>query len=135
MWRIAFILVLLALAGCSQNPDEQPKISDLAGTWIPISSSAVSATQFLRLSADHTFLATNFPGQSMSGQAKPLSGGGTWRLEPDHAAWIVELSYTQTAYGDRWTVYHPKSPYLLTSPLIDAEDNGIQAHRVEDLTR
>jgi hypothetical protein len=135
MWRITFISLLFVVAGCSQNPDEQPKMSDLVGTLIPISSSAVSSTQFLRLNADHTFFATNFLSQSMTGQATPLSGGEIWRLEPDYAAWIVDLTYTNTASGDRWNVYHQKPPYLLTAPLKDADDNGIQAHRVEDLSR
>ena len=135
MWLVAFISVAFILAGCSQNPDEQPKMSDLVGTWIPVSSSSVSSTQFLRLSADHTFFATNSPSQSMTGQATPLSGGGKWRLEQDYAGWLVDLSYTNTASGDRWKVYHRKTPFLLTAPLKDAQDNGIQAHRVEDLSK
>jgi hypothetical protein len=135
MWRISFILVLCALSGCIQNPDEQPKMADLVGTWIPASSSSISSTQFMRLSADHTFFATNFPSQSMSGQATPLSGGGTWSLEPNDAAWIIDLTYTNPAYRDKWTIRHRKPPYLLTAPLEEAEDEGIQAHRVEDLSR
>lgn len=134
---VLIIFQLLFIDGCSQNPDEKPKMSDLAGTWIPAYSTSVSSTQFLRLNADHTFYATNFPSQSMTGtgHATNLSGGGRWELEQDYAAWLVDLSYTNLGYGDRWNVYKRKPPYLLTASLVDAENNGIRAHRVEDFSR
>jgi hypothetical protein len=133
MWRIMLIPLLLTLSSCGSNPDEQPKMSDLVGTWIPVSSSSISSTQFLRLNADHTFVATNFPVSPSLGQVSTDSGSGTWTLEPKYAAWVVRLPLTKVG-GYEFTVYHRRSPFLLTAPIMD-DDIGIQAHRVEDLSR
>jgi hypothetical protein len=133
MWRTAFISLLFAVAGCGQNPDEQPKTSDLVGTWIPVSSSSVSSTQFLRLNADHTFFATNFPVSPRFGQTSTDSGSGAWTLEPKYAAWVINLTLREVG-SYQFNVYHRKSPFLLTAPIMD-DDLGIQAHRLEDLAR
>jgi hypothetical protein len=128
-----FVLLFVVLTGCDSNPEEKPQDSDLIGTWIPVSSSSISSTQYLRLNSDHTFFATNFPISPRLGEVSTDSGSGKWELEQSYAAWRVDVSFTKVG-GYQFTVHNRKRPFLLTAPIND-DDIGLQAHRVEDLPK
>lgn len=134
MRSVSVLFVAVALTGCVQNPDEKPANADLVGTWIPTTHNSRPPTQFLRLNADYSFVATNFPVSTSFGQAtlaQPYlqSGTGIWRLESSYAAWDIRLPLPSGEYAV--TVRGRKRPFVLTQS-VQSDDDKLKARRLED---
>jgi len=134
--RIALAASLLLLAAVvalfifgDTNPDEQPEISALTGTWIPTTHKTRPPAQYLRLNADHTFVATNFPVSPAFGQSANVSGTGEWELSPSYAAFLVKFSAGNAEHAFRVVGRH--SPFVLADSIYD-DDESLKARRLED---
>ena len=128
------VLLLMAIVAFfvfgDTNPDEQPELSALTGTWIPTTHKTRPSTQYLRLNADHTFIATNFPVSATYGGTQNVSGSGEWELSPSYAAFLVKFSVENA--GRAFRVVGRRSPFVLAAS-IHEDDESLKARRLEDL--
>lgn len=130
MKRVIFIsLALLAVIDCAPNPDTQPDVSELVGTWIPTAHTTRPPTQFLLLTTNHTFVASNFPVSPNIGQTATVSGTGAWELSPSYAAFLVKFRVQTAVYEFR--VVGSRSPFVLATSIYD-DDERLKARRFED---
>ena len=125
----AISFTLLAIVGCTSNPDVKPDITQLAGTWIPTSHTTRPPTQFLILTTNYTFVASNFPVSPNFGQTAFVSGTGAWELKPSYSAFCVFFTVDNTEYGFR--VVGALSPFTLADSIYD-DDEKLKARRLED---
>jgi hypothetical protein len=120
---LAITAALLAIVGCTPNPDVQPAMSELAGTWIPTTHTTRPPTQFLILTTNYTFVASNFPVSPNLGQTALVSGPGAWELKPSYQAFLVQFR-----------VVGCRSPFVLATSVYD-DDEKLKARRLEDATK
>jgi hypothetical protein len=132
MYRIIACLLLLAIVGCVPNPDVQPELSELAGTWIPTTHTTRPPTQFLVLTTNHTFVATNFPVSPNMGQTALVSGTGAWELVPSYAAFLVSFRVQGQQY--RFRVVGSRGPFVLAASIYD-DDETLKSRRFEDIRK
>ena len=125
-------ILLLTLVGCSPNPDTRPHLSELAGTWIPTTHQARPPTQFLILTTNLTFIASNFPVSPNMGQTALVSGKGRWELTSSYAAFLVKFKVQGQEYPFR--VVGRRHPFMLATSIED-DDETLQARRLEDTKR
>ncbi|MDB6037170.1 MAG: hypothetical protein JWM99_1011 [Verrucomicrobiales bacterium] len=126
---IAISLALLAIVGCNPNPDVQPGMSELAGTWIPTTHTTRPPTQFLILTTNHTFVASNFPVSPNMGQTALVTDTGAWELSPSYSAFLVKFRAKGGDYAFR--VVGSRSPFVLATSIYD-DDEKLKARRLED---
>lgn len=129
---LAITAALLAIVGCTPNPDVQPNMSELAGTWIPTTHTTRPPTQFLILTTNYTFVASNFPVSPNLGQIALVSGTGAWELKPSYQAFIVQFRFGVQEYPFR--VVGSRSPFVLATSIYD-DDEKLKARRLEDATK
>lgn len=127
-------LALVAAAGCSSNPDQQPELQELAGTWVPTTNGARPPTQFLYLSTNHTLVASNFPVSPSFGKTSTASGSGTWELSPSYSAFRVKLDLQGQSKVYSLRVVGRRSPFVLAESILD-DDETLKARRLEDTKR
>jgi hypothetical protein len=129
---IAMSLSVLAIVGCAPNPEVQPELSEMAGTWIPTTHTTRPPTQFLVLTTNHTFVATNFPVSPNMGQTALVSGTGAWELVPSYAAFLVSFRVQGQEY--QYRVVGSRSPFTLAKSIYD-DDETLKARRFEDIKK
>lgn len=129
---ISISLSLMAIVGCAPNPDVQPELSELAGTWIPTTHTTLDPTQFLVLTTNHTFVANNFPVSPNMGQTELVSGTGVWEIVPSYAAFLVSFRVQGQEY--RFRVVGSRSPFVLATSIHD-DDETLKARRFEDIRK
>ncbi len=111
------------------DPDKQPDISTLAGTWVPAVHHTRPPTEYLRLNGDHTFMVAHFPVSPSSGAIGEVSGTGTWQLSPSNSAFLVK--FTGQNFGFEFRVVGRRSPFLLVAS-VNHDDETLRARRLED---
>jgi hypothetical protein len=126
---LGLFVSLLALVGCAPNPDDPPQMSELAGTWIPTTHTTRPPTQFLVLTTNLTFVASNFPVSPSIGQTALVSDTGAWELSSSYAAFLVKFRAKGGDYSFRVVGSH--SPFVLATSIYD-DDERLKARRLED---
>jgi hypothetical protein len=126
---IIYLGLVLLVAGCDTNPDVQPDLSEVAGTWVPTTHGTRPPTQFLWLGTNHTFVASNFPVSPSFGETATVSASGSWELSPSYAAFVVKFVAGDMGYELRLVGRH--SPFVLTESIYD-DDETLRSRRLED---
>ena len=115
MRRVVICSLLLGLSSCGRNtnPEHQPTMSELAGTWTQDSTGTDSSSGLLVLNTNYTCVAQNYFVVVQMDGLENIFGTGKWELANDsRGGWQVVVTIPEL--GMRGVpVQNRKAPFLL----------------------
>src|SRR6516225_10231526 len=115
MRRAVICSLLLGLAACDRdtNPEHQPNMSELVGTWTQDSAGTNPSSALLCLNSNYTCVAKDYFVVFQMNGIENINGSGTWEVAGDNGrGWRVVLTIPKL--GRRGVpVQNRKAPFLL----------------------